>query len=159
MLSTPKPSQKNAPPASRRLCAPVSPPRFSLRVTLPVYGRMAGVRTPLFPCYLFTRFRSIATFKIRNTRRGARDCFVGQRTRCRSRKHHRGLESKMRRRCGGTLPRTLSVQRTGKGQRRPLSWLGRDFRTLSLGRRTRRYPLGNCVNNRGTCSIADFVHW
>lgn len=39
-----------------------------LKAPLPVYGRMAWVRTPLFPCYLFARFQSIATFRIRNTR-------------------------------------------------------------------------------------------
>jgi transcriptional antiterminator RfaH len=39
-----------------------------LKAPRPVYGRLAWVRTPLFPCYLFARFELDKTFKVRNTR-------------------------------------------------------------------------------------------
>lgn len=39
-----------------------------LKAPLPVYGRLAWVRTPLFPCYLFARFAADVTFKVKNTR-------------------------------------------------------------------------------------------
>jgi transcriptional antiterminator RfaH len=39
-----------------------------LKVPLPVYGRLAWVRTPLFPCYLFVRFEADATFRVKSTR-------------------------------------------------------------------------------------------
>ena len=39
-----------------------------LKAPLPVYGRLAWVRAPLFPCYMFARFANDATFKVKNTR-------------------------------------------------------------------------------------------
>jgi transcriptional antiterminator RfaH len=39
-----------------------------LKAPFQVYGRLAWVRAPLFPCYLFARFPGDATFKVRNTR-------------------------------------------------------------------------------------------
>ena len=41
-------------------------PQF--RTSVPVFGRLAWVRAPLFPCYLFARFTVDAIFKVRNTR-------------------------------------------------------------------------------------------
>jgi transcriptional antiterminator RfaH len=39
-----------------------------LKARLPVFGRMAWVRTALFPCYMFARFTQDAVHKVRNTR-------------------------------------------------------------------------------------------
>jgi transcriptional antiterminator RfaH len=39
-----------------------------LKAPLPVFGRMAWVRTALFPCYMFARFTNDTVHKVKNTR-------------------------------------------------------------------------------------------
>jgi transcriptional antiterminator RfaH len=39
-----------------------------LKAPAPVFGRMAWVRTALFPCYMFARFTADALYKVKNTR-------------------------------------------------------------------------------------------
>jgi transcriptional antiterminator RfaH len=39
-----------------------------LKAPLPVFGRMAWVRTALFPCYMFARFTHDTVHKVKNTR-------------------------------------------------------------------------------------------